>query len=537
MLPYIIIGDLKIPIFSFGLSIVFLVFLFLCVKSAEEKGLGENTGIEISLLISFSTIIFSKVALGLIYGWKISSILKFWETGHSLFSALIIGTTIIFIYSKIKKLDFYELLSALTYPTFFSLSLYRIFVCLPTGCCYGFPSRFGITFSPESYASRDLGVSVAKLFPSQIIEAILFFICGMIMYFKRKDKAENNIQLFLLLLTLERIIAEFIRRDIKEKIIKAGDYGISVWLILSVLLFSATSIYFNLLKPYIKSFGEKMKENRTKIFKISAVALLLFSQLVRCSDKKSNIDLSAVENTLRSAFSLSYTSLFISYIFLKIKGFLGSCIYREGENKIVIDCEFDIRILSAEKIKTKGTCNFSSFQNSITFSNCEIQMSGTNFYGEITGNTTLKGESDVYIDNATVYVIKSLYSNFTAEIIETKSSLVSIQGESTRIFKIGGKMRTEKTEISAENIFLLDEGTARIGIMINGSVSVKVCGNFKLDVKTENFVYFDEQGCPYGSAEINGEKIYFSAKELYTENKNTSSPCRGEKSECPFLYF
>lgn len=537
MLPYIIIGDLKIPVFSFGLSIVFLVFLFLCIKSAEEKGLGENTGIEISLLIAFSTITFSKIPLGVIYGWKISSILKFWETGHSLFSALIIGTTIIFIYSKIKSVDFYELLSVLTYPTFFSLSLYRIFVCLPTGCCYGFPSRFGITFSQESYASRDLGVAAAKLFPSQIIEAILFFICGTISYFKRKDKAENNIQLFLLLLTLERIIAEFIRRDIKEKIIKAGDYGISVWLVLSIILFSATSIYFNLLKPYIKSFREKMKGNGTKIFKIVAIAFLLFSQLVMCSDKKSNVDFSAVENSLRSAFSLSYTAIFVSYIFLKIKGFLGSCIYRDGENKIVVDCEFDVRILSAEKIKTRGTCDFSSFQNSITFSNCKLQMNGTNFYGEITGNTTLKEQSEVYIDNVTVSVIKSLYSNFTAEITETRSSLVSIQGESTRIFKISGKIKIEKTEISAEKIFLLDEGVERIGVMIDGSVSIKGCKNSNLDVKTENFVYFDEQGCPSGSAEINGEKIYFSSKELYTQNKKLSSPCRGEKSECYLLYF
>jgi hypothetical protein len=50
MLPYITIGDVKLPIFSFGLSVSAIIFLLLCVKSTKERGLGEEVGGETAIL-------------------------------------------------------------------------------------------------------------------------------------------------------------------------------------------------------------------------------------------------------------------------------------------------------------------------------------------------------------------------------------------------------------------------------------------------------------------------------------------------------
>jgi prolipoprotein diacylglyceryltransferase len=262
MSPYITIGDVKLPIFSFGLSISAIIFLFLCVKSSKERGLGEEVGGEIATIILFVIVFFSKLPLGIIYGWKVQDFFRFWETGHTLFGGLLLGVFATLIYSLIRKISFIELLSALSYPSFFALASYRVFVCFLSGCCYGFPSqKFGITFHPESYAGRTLGGAV-KLFPSQLVEAALFTAFGFVIYTKRKKETpEKLIQIYLLLLTIQRIIAELIRRDIKETFFRFEWLGISFWAVLSIALFVATSLFFNILKPYF----EELKKNN-KIF-------------------------------------------------------------------------------------------------------------------------------------------------------------------------------------------------------------------------------------------------------------------------------
>jgi len=264
MLPYITIGDLKIPFFSIGFSITSLVFILLCVHSAKQRKINEEYGGEIGAIISISAIIFSKIPIGIIYGWEIGKFFKFWESGHTLYGGIMVGIIITLIYSLIRKINFYDVLAMLTYPALFTLSAYRILVCLTSGCCFGFPSSsFGITFSDESWAGKVLG-GTPKLFPSQIVEAIVFFLFGAIMYSKSNKKSEDQIILFLFLITLERFLAEIIRYDIKEKIIKVEDYGISIWFIISLFMFSATATYFKALLPWIEEVKKEIKKEQTQ---------------------------------------------------------------------------------------------------------------------------------------------------------------------------------------------------------------------------------------------------------------------------------
>ncbi len=258
MLPYITIGDVKIPFFTIGFSLSAIIFIILTVRSAREKGIKKEYAEEIAVLISISSVVFSKIPLGLLYGWNISKFFKFWESGHSLFGGVVMGVALVFIYSVFRKLNFYDVLASLTYPAFFTLSAYRIFVCFPSGCCFGFPSSsFGITFSHESWAGKVFG-GTPKLFPSQVVESVIFFFSGVFMYMKMKNsRSEDAILTFLFLLTCERFIAELIRYDIKEKVIKAGDYGISIWFIISTLLFFSTVLFLKVILPWSKEIKEK----------------------------------------------------------------------------------------------------------------------------------------------------------------------------------------------------------------------------------------------------------------------------------------
>ena len=259
MLPYITIGDIKIPFFTIGFSLSAIIFIILSVRSAAERGIKREYAEEIAVLVSISSVVFSKIPLGILYGWNISKFFKFWESGHSLFGGIAVGVILVLIYSAFRKLNFYDVLASLTYPAFFTLSAYRIFVCLPSGCCFGFPSSFGITFSHESWAGKVFG-GTPKLFPSQVVESAMFFLLGIFMYLKRKEsKSEDMILTFLFLLTSERFIAELIRHDIKEKVIKAGDFGISIWIVISALLFFSATVYFKAVIPWAREIKEKFK--------------------------------------------------------------------------------------------------------------------------------------------------------------------------------------------------------------------------------------------------------------------------------------
>lgn len=265
MLPYISIGDLYLPFFSIGFSITCLIFLFLSFKSLRKYGINENDAINIPTIICIVSILFSKIPLGLIYRWDLIEYAKFWKTGHTLVGVLIISTAAIIVYTLVRKIKFIDIVAGLVYPSFFALSSYRLLVCFTVGCCYGFESqKYGIVFSPESFAGNG---NYVKLFPTQIVESALFFFSGIIIYKLKNLSKEKIIITGLLLLILERFIAEQIRADIKEKIIKFENFGISIWFLALLIILIITDIYLNLVRYWINDIKRaeyKMREDKIK---------------------------------------------------------------------------------------------------------------------------------------------------------------------------------------------------------------------------------------------------------------------------------
>jgi prolipoprotein diacylglyceryltransferase len=531
MLPYITIGDVKLPIFSFGLSVSAIIFLLLCVKSTKERGLGEEVGGETAVLILFVIVFFSKVPLGMIYGWKIQSFFKFWETGHTLFGGLILGVLAALIYSLIKKMSFIELLSALSYPSFFALASYRVFVCLLTGCCYGFPSeKYGIIFHPESYAGRTLGWT-PKLFPSQIIEAVLFLICGFVIYaIRKKEKPERIIQIYLLLMTIQRIIAELIRRDIKETFFKVGDFGISFWAILSISLFVATSLFFNVLKPYF----EELKKITNYFLILFFLVILAAANSISCSqnDKKNknHSDTDIIE-ALKISYTFTFSTIFVSYIFFQIQQLIKYCVFKDDQTgKIKINCSLDLRAISVSRGPTKGECDFQSDKGKAIFKNCEIEIKGEGgnqtFWAKIYGNIETVG-FNAFFESITFEVFSSI-SNFRIEINNTQSKIFQIEGGAIRYFEIKGEGKIDKDKIHADRIIAKDEGEEKVGIMPQGNFEISGCKNLKLNIFSKEYIYFDRSGCPIsGQVKVGEEEIIFSSPP------NCSSEQRG----CQFIIF
>lgn len=261
MFPYLSIGDVYISFFSIGFSITCIIFLLLSFSSLKEYGLNENDAINIPAIVCISSIIFSKIPLGLLYDWKISDYFNFWKTGHTLVGGLVISAIATIMYCKVRKIDFVKTLGGLTYPSLLALSSYRFFVCFMVGCCYGIESeKYGINFPPESFAGNGREI---KLLPSQLVESLLFLIFGILIYkLRRKIEVEKIIVLGLCFLIIERIIAEQIRGDIREKIIKADNFGLSIWLLFLMAILIITDLYINILRPWINDLKIRMEQQK-----------------------------------------------------------------------------------------------------------------------------------------------------------------------------------------------------------------------------------------------------------------------------------
>ncbi len=541
MFPRFSIGDISLPFFSIGFSIASVIFLILSVKSLKNRGIDFDESSTIVLLILFSVILFSKIPLALFHGLRFWDMFKFWETGHTLFGGLIISTLVVYIYSKVKKIDFVNILAGLSYPALFALAAYRLFVCLPVGCCYGFPYHHGILFTEESFAAKEFGRAV-RLFPSQLVEAFLFSIFGLILYeieWKKLSKSpsvedkiryerdynENIILLFLLFLTIERFVAELIRYDIKEKVIKVDNYGLSVWFFISLFIFSAVSFYFKLLRRYI----DEIKGIFYSIFLLIPFVSLI-SQFSSCSGKnKKNFEY--VPEAMKFIYSFSHSVVFISYVFIKVKGSIGSCVKISGE-KADINCSFDLRIASGSRSNAVGSCNVRGDK----LLDCNVRLYGNRFYSEIYGNVEFYKDYSLYLENITVNILNSDFYSGSIILEKVSSEIVLIEGGSTRNFKIKGESQMEESRIKIDGDLLVrDEGGESLKILPRAFVRIKGCVEIKSSIMSDNFIIFSDTGCAWqGKVEFDG--IHFDILNGSFVVDSESYQCEG-KNHCPMIYF
>lgn len=197
-----------IKIFSFGffLAFAFLISLFLAQKNADEKNKKHITNLWI--FIAFFALIFAKIAYFVFYGGNITSFIHEYEGGFLSIGAILGGLLGAFVYAKIAKINFLNIMNFSSIYLVLASAIGRI-GCFFRGCCFGLPTKmpWGIIYKGESLASQ-AGLHVA-LHPTQLYHsladfAIFFFLLT------RKNKSKN-LFLFLFLYSTQRIIIDFFR--------------------------------------------------------------------------------------------------------------------------------------------------------------------------------------------------------------------------------------------------------------------------------------------------------------------------------------
>jgi len=155
------------------------------------------------------------------------------QGGFVFYGGLIGGILGIYIYAKVFKISFKELLMILVPTTPILHAIGRI-GCLCAGCCYGieYHGIGHIVFNSNKYSTVPIGI---ELFPTQIVESIcnlIIFIIILIIY-KRFKGTYKTIAFYAISYSIVRFILEFYRGDVVRGIV--FEFSTSQWI--SIVLF------------------------------------------------------------------------------------------------------------------------------------------------------------------------------------------------------------------------------------------------------------------------------------------------------------
>lgn len=172
--------------------------------------------------------------------WKtlltVSGFNLFMQTGFVFYGGLIGGIVAALLAGKIHKIKIDVYFNEFIFLIPFIHGCGRI-GCFLAGCCYGVPYEGigAVVFPKNSFA-----LSGVKLFPVQLIEAILLFCLFFIMIvIKWKYKSKHMVEWYCLLYAILRFVLEFFRYDaIRGEFFRIStSQWISLAMIVGVLLF------------------------------------------------------------------------------------------------------------------------------------------------------------------------------------------------------------------------------------------------------------------------------------------------------------
>jgi phosphatidylglycerol:prolipoprotein diacylglycerol transferase len=232
-------------IYSWGLlnAIAILVISFFIFKNAK-KHFKENEILKIFLVMLISGILFARIFYILIHSSEFLGFYDYfmiWKGGLEGFGVMIGGLIGTFIYSKIRKFDFWRFMD-ISAPWFaLGYAIGRI-GCFLRGCCFGIPTSlpWGMVWSAGSLPS--LYFPNLPLHPTQLYHALADFIIFFILIYMSRKRERQFIRktggnIFLLLLVLysaERFLVDFLRWHSSSQIIA---FGFSIEQLVYALIF------------------------------------------------------------------------------------------------------------------------------------------------------------------------------------------------------------------------------------------------------------------------------------------------------------
>lgn len=183
------------------------------------------------------------IGLGTIYGAKYYTFFTnptkynghfdFIRVGQSSYGALIGIILMLFLYSKLFKKRFKDLMYIITPPIPLMYGIGKI-GCFLAGCCYGIKYDGPLSITYNYSISAPKGIS---LFPIQIVETIVFIL--IFLYINKKTKKEKNknkiIGLTFIICGVAKFLLDYLRMS-HTGIILSSNQIVSIVFILSGIL-------------------------------------------------------------------------------------------------------------------------------------------------------------------------------------------------------------------------------------------------------------------------------------------------------------
>ncbi|MDQ0876584.1 phosphatidylglycerol:prolipoprotein diacylglycerol transferase [Paenibacillus sp. V4I3] len=208
------------PIRSYGLLVAIAIILGLGVAYYLAKGTKyrEHLG-NIVFYAVIGAIIGARFWQVFFFDWAyysqhLGKVIAIWEGGLSIQGGLVGGFIGGAIYTKLKKLDFWEIADILAPAIAFGQGVGRI-ACLLNGDAFGSPtgSNFGLVYPPGTIAYETYGS--VPLFPAEVWEGQWdFVIFGLLLIFKNRTWFRGFTFLtYNILYALGRFMLEYLRGD------------------------------------------------------------------------------------------------------------------------------------------------------------------------------------------------------------------------------------------------------------------------------------------------------------------------------------
>ena len=264
----ITIGNFTLHGYSAMIALGFILSLGLCYLRAKK----DKDKVDMDIIGDFAII----AVLGGFLGAKIlylivdykelirdpKSVFGFPQifSGFVVYGGIISATIIMYVYSKIKKVDFFEYIDYIIPHVAIVQGFGRI-GCFLAGCCYGAEttSPLGVVFPEGSIAPAGV-----KLWPTQLFSAAGNFVIAGILFlavYVIKVKKKGNIAvLYLLLYSVGRFLVEFLRNDARGSV---GALSTSQFIaIFTFVAGIALGVYINIVKKDSQSEKNEQKSDK-----------------------------------------------------------------------------------------------------------------------------------------------------------------------------------------------------------------------------------------------------------------------------------
>ncbi len=169
-------------------------------------------------------------------------IIAVWEGGYTLYGALLVSIGMVWMYSRGKKIDYFNFSDIAALATAAGIGVGRI-GCFLAGCCWGKATQcfLGVKFNhPQTFAN----VRNVSVHPSQLYESAgCFLIFGYLWW--RFEKREYRGQIFfqgLVLYSILRFFIEYFRGDDYRGYVFSGLLSYSQLVSLGILPFAIAGI-------------------------------------------------------------------------------------------------------------------------------------------------------------------------------------------------------------------------------------------------------------------------------------------------------